>query len=112
LGWKRAGTQNLNIRYGQMTMVLIAQAALFPFRSRLGEPYNQWDADHLAKDLFFGLEGDVRLRGDTVLVTYYNAPNASLLRQSYEDLPSRLARDGIAPEVPWLYGYKLDFRFC
>jgi hypothetical protein len=29
LGWKRAGTMNLNIRYGQMTMALVAQAACF-----------------------------------------------------------------------------------
>jgi hypothetical protein len=28
LGWKKAGTLNLNIRYGQMTMALIAQAAI------------------------------------------------------------------------------------
>ena len=28
LGWDRAGTCNLNIRYGQMTMALIAQAAI------------------------------------------------------------------------------------
>ena len=27
LGWDRAGTCNLNIRYGQMTMALVAQAA-------------------------------------------------------------------------------------
>lgn len=38
LGWKRAGTQNLNIRYGQMTMALIAQAAIHQLRTRLGEP--------------------------------------------------------------------------
>lgn len=111
LGWNRAGTQNLNIRYGQMTMALIAQAALFQFRSRLEAPYDQWDANHLAKDVFFGLEGDVRVHGDTIVVTYYNAPNANRLRSHYENLPGRLAEEGIAPEVPWLYGYKLDFRF-
>lgn len=111
LGWNRAGTQNLNIRYGQMTMALIAQAALFQFRSRLEAPYDQWDANHLAKDVFFGLEGDVRVCGDTIVVTYYNAPNANRLQSHYENLPGRLAEEGIAPEVPWLYGYKLDFRF-
>ena len=44
LGWKRAGTMNLNIRYGQMTMALLAQAALHQLRRRLGEPYSVWDA--------------------------------------------------------------------
>ena len=49
LGWQRAGTQNINIRYGQMTMALIAQAALHQLRQRLGEPTMQWDAKHLAR---------------------------------------------------------------
>ena len=57
LGWHRAGTMNLNIRYGQMTMALIAQAACFMMRQRLGSPVDQWDAPHLAKDFFRGLEG-------------------------------------------------------
>lgn len=35
LGWHRAGTMNLNIRYGQMSMALIAQAACFMMRQRL-----------------------------------------------------------------------------
>ena len=48
---------------------------------------------------------------DTILVTYYNAPNAELLHKYYADLPDKLARDHIDPCIPWLYGYKLDFRF-
>ena len=57
-------------------------------------------------------KGTVRLRGDALLVTYYVASNVNQLRLYYEDLPSRLAEEGLAPEVPWLYGYKLVFRFC
>jgi hypothetical protein len=112
LGWNRAGTMNLNIRYGQMTMALIAQTVIHQLRTHLGEPFSQWDADHLAQDLFFRLEGDVRVCGDTILVTYYNAPHAERLREHYECMPDKLAAQGIRPEVPWLYGYKLDFRFC
>ena len=111
LGWKRAGTMNLNIRYGQMTMALIAQTVTYQLRTHLGEPYCIWDADHLARDLFFALEGDVRVTDDTIVVTYYNAPNADQLREHYEDLPAKLEAQNISPEVPWLYGYKLDFRF-
>jgi len=111
LGWKRAGTTNVNIRYGQMTLALIAQTVIHQLRSQLGEPYCTWDADHFARDLFFPLEGDVRVQDNTILVTYYNAPNAAQLREHYENLPQKLARDGICPVVPWLYGYKLDFRF-
>ena len=111
LGWNRAGTMNLNVRYGQMTMALIAQAAIHQLRTRLGEPYNRWDADHLARDLFYRLEADVRVDGDTILVTYYNAPYANELRERYEHLPRKLAAENISPQVPWLYNYQLDFRF-
>lgn len=111
LGWQRAGTMNLNIRYGQMTLALIAQTVTYQLRKRLGAPYCSWDANHLAQDLFFALEGDVRVSRDTILVTYYNAPNTDQLREHYEDLPEKLEAQSIRPEVPWLYGYKLDFRF-
>ena len=57
LGWQRAGTLNLNIRYGHMTLALVAQAVTHQFRQRLGPPYDTWDASHLAKDVFCGLEG-------------------------------------------------------
>ena len=96
---------------GQMTLALVAQAVIHQLRTRLGEPYKTWDANHLAKDLFFALEGDVRVNDDTIIVTYYNAPNADQLRQHYEALPEKLEAEGVRPEIPWLYNYKLDFRF-
>jgi hypothetical protein len=111
LGWHRAGTMNLNIRYGQMTMALIAQAACFMMRQRLGPPMNQWDAPHLAKDLFRGLDGDIRVKGDTIVVTSYNAPNPDLMKKHYEDMPQKLSSEGIQNTIPWLYNFKLDFRF-
>jgi hypothetical protein len=111
LGWHRAGTLNLNVRYGHLTMVLAAQAAIHQLRQRLGSPFAQWDATHLARNLFEGLEGDVRVEQQTIVVTLYNPPNASLLRQHYEHLPEKLAQQGVSPEIPWLYGFKLDFRF-
>ena len=111
LGWKRAGTLNLNIRYGQMTMALVAQAVLHRTRRLLGEPYSTWDAAHFAKSLLAGLEGDIRVHDDTIVVTYYNAPNVGLLREHYEGLPDRLKSEHVDPHIPWLYGFKLDFRF-
>jgi len=109
LGWNRAGTMNLNIRYAPMTMALMAQAAIHQLRGRLGDPYRHWDANHLAKDLFHRLEADVRVNHDTIIVTYYNAPDE--LRAHYEDLPDKLTRENVRPTVPWLYHYQLDFRF-
>jgi hypothetical protein len=111
LGWQRAGTMNLNIRYGQMTLALIAQTVLYQLRNRLGDPHRTWDANHLATDLFFALDGDVRVQDNTILVTYYNAPNTEQLRAHYEGLPYKLEQEGVNPLIPWLYGYKLDFRF-
>jgi len=111
LGWNRAGTCNLNIRYGQMTMALVAQAASDQLRKRLAPTTASWDARHMATAYFGGLEGDVRVQDQTILVTYYNAPDADRLRAHYENLPAKLRAEKIDPRVPWLYGFELDFRF-
>ena len=111
LGWNRAGSLNLNIRYGHMTMALLAQTLLHQFRQRIGEPFRTWEASHLARNLFQALDGDVRVVDDTIVVTYYNAPNADALRPHYEHLPQKLQAENICPTVPWLYDFKLDFRF-
>jgi len=111
IGWRRAGTQNLHIRYGRMSLALIAQAATFQLRQQLDKTTAGWDAQHLADDLLAGMEGDVRVRDDTIVVTYYNAPHAGRLEERYAGMPARLEAEGIDPRVPWLYDLKLDFRF-
>ena len=60
---------NLNIQYGKMTMALFAQAASFMMRACIGLPEAQWDAQHLAHDFFRALEGDIRVKRDTIIVT-------------------------------------------
>ena len=80
-------------------------------RQRLRQPFNKWDTKHLAHDFFHGLEGDLRVNKDTIIVAYYNAPNVELLRSHYTGLPDKLEREGVDLRVPWLYKYKLDFRF-
>ena len=111
LGWNRAGTMNINIQYGKMTMSLFAQAAIHMMRQRLGAPIDTWDAEHLAKGLFKGLDGDIRVKDDTIIVTYYNASNVDLLKKHYENLPEKLQEEGLTSNIPWLYNYKIDFRF-
>jgi hypothetical protein len=111
LGWKRAGTLNLNIRYGHMTTALIAQTVIHRLRTKIGPPYATWDAKHLADSVFRGLDGDIRVTHDTIIVTYYNAPNADMLRAEYEGLPDKLSAQDVDPRIPWLYDLKLDFRF-
>lgn len=111
LGWKRAGTLNLNIRYGQMSLALLAQGVLHQLRQRLGQPFDHWQATHLAEKLLRGLDGDIRVWQDTIVVTYYNAPEADKFRHHYEGLPQKLQSEGVDPRIPWLYNFKLDFRF-
>ena len=95
-----------------MTLALVAQAHLHQLRQRLGSPFAQWDAQHFADNLFGGLDGAVQVRDDTIVVTYYNAPNVENLRQHYEHLPAKLAAEGVNSRIPWLYNYQLDFRFA
>ena len=111
LGWRKAGTQNLNIRYGKATMALIAQAGLFQLQKRLGEPFANWDAQHMADSFFRGLDGDIRVKGDELIVTYYNAQALSKIREELENVSAVLEGEGIDPRIPWLYDYKLRFRF-
>lgn len=111
LGWNRAGTMNLNIQYGRMTMSLLAQAAIHMLRQRVGKPVSDWDSKHMATEFLRGLEGDVRVKDDTIRVTYYNAPNSDLLKKHYQGLPEKIEAQKGTATVPWLYDFKLDFRF-
>jgi hypothetical protein len=111
LGWKRAGTLNLHIRLAQMSLALVAQAVIHQLRLRLGAPFQQWDSPHFARDFFAGLEGDLRVEGETIVVTYYNAPAAADWKRHFENLPKQLEQERVDPRIPWLYDFKLDFRF-
>jgi hypothetical protein len=111
IGWKRAGTMNQNIRYGSMTMALIAQAAISQLRQRVGGKISTWDSRHLAQSLFQGLDGDLRVKGDTIIITLYNAERFGLSQDAYKNLPQQLEKEGVDPRVPWLFGFKIDFRF-
>ena len=91
LGWDRAGTCNLNIRYGQMTMALIAQAAIAQLRKRLASPATDWDARHMATAYFEGLEGDVRVDGDTIVVTVLQRPRCGQTARALRGLAGEAA---------------------
>jgi hypothetical protein len=111
MGFDRASTFNLNIRYGKMSLALLAQAATYQFRQKLPKPYNRWNSTHLADSVFTKIDGDIRTKDDTIIVTCYNAPKELNLHKHYQNLPAKLTSEGINPKVPWLYNYKLDFRF-
>lgn len=111
MGFDRASTFNLNIRYGKMSLALLAQAATYELRKKLPKPYSRWNSTHLAEAVFSKIDGDIRVKDDTIIVTCYNAPIELNLQNNYQGLPAKLISEGINPKMPWLYGYKLDFRF-
>ena len=111
IGWNRASTLNLNILYGKMSLALIAQSALYHLKKKLPKPYSNWCARHFADSFLRGLDGDLRVKNDTIVVTYYGVPENLGLRKYYENLPDKLNKEGVNPRIPWLYNFKLDFRF-
>lgn len=111
LGWKRASTLNMNIRMGKLSLSLIAQAVIYQFRQKLPERFKNLTAEKLAETLFSSIDGDIRVKKDTIIVTFYNAPEDAYFRKQYENLPNKLKSEGIDPRVPWLFDFKVDFRF-
>lgn len=109
LGWNRASTLNLHIRFAKLTMALIAQSLIYELRKKLPGDINNWTAESMARKLFNGIDGDLRVKNDSIIVTFYNAPQ--VLTEHYINLPQRLQAEGIDPRVPWLYNFKVDFRF-
>ncbi len=111
MGFDRASTFNLNIRYGKMSLALLAQAATYELRKKLPNPYSRWNSTHLADAVFKKMDGDIRVKDDTIIVTCYNAPKELNLQNNYQGLPAKLISEGINPKIPSLYDYKLDFSF-
>ena len=111
LGWNRASTLNLHIRFAKLTMALVAQAAIYELRKKLPGNINNWTAQNMARKLFNGIDGDLRVKDDTIWVTFYNAPEANNFKAHYINLPQRLQAEGVDPKVPWLYNFKVNFRF-
>lgn len=111
MGFDRASTFNLNIRYGKMSLALLAQAATFQFRQKLPKPYNRWNALHFSDAILNNIDGDLRVKDDTIIVTCYNAPKQLNLQENYQNLPQKLTLQGINPKAPWLFDFKVDFRF-
>jgi len=111
LGWNRVSTMNLNVRYGKMSLALVAQSAIYQLRQKLPPPYKQWSAATMADNIFRGIDGDIRVHDDTIVATLYNVPEHLNLTKHYSNLPSKLIAQGRDPRIPWLYGFKLDFSF-
>ena len=110
MGLSRASTHNLNIRYGKLGLTMMAQAATYELRKNLRQEYQKWDAFHLANEVLNAADGDVRVKNDTIIVTFYGAPK-HINQKHYIGLPKILEAQNINPHIPWLYNFKLDFRF-
>ncbi len=54
---------------------------VFSEKSKNGEPTNKWDAEHLAKSLFNGLDGDKRIIGNTIIIPKFCKQGKALLQE-------------------------------
>ena len=111
LGWNRGSTLNLNIRSGRLSMSLIAQAAIYQLRQKLPGNIKNWTAESIARKILSGIDGDIRVKDDTIIITLYNAPDDKLFKEHYYNMPQKLQSEGINPKVPWLYDFKFNYRF-
>jgi hypothetical protein len=62
MGLNRASTLNLNIRYANLAMAMLAQAATYELRKNLTHDYKTWDARHLSNEVLAWNDGDVRVK--------------------------------------------------
>jgi hypothetical protein len=111
MGWNRASTFNLNIRYGRQSLALLAQTAAFRLRKNLPPSYKSWTAEMLFEKVFTNMEGYIRVKGDTIIITYYKDHKILGLRDKYPNISQQLENENISPKIPWIYDYKLNFRF-
>jgi len=111
MGWNRAVTFNLNIRYGKGSLALLAQAATHQLKSKLPRPYRDWSASTLAEKVQTNMEGDISIKEDTIVVTYYRDHEPLGLRDHYTNISGQLESKNISPKIPWLFDFKLQFRF-
>jgi hypothetical protein len=111
IGWKKVRTWNQNIRFGKMSLSLLAQAAAFQFKARLPKEYQKVNAETIAEKYLKGASGDIRVKEDKLIVTFYNMAPEVAQNPFYQNLSQNLAAEGVDPRIPWLYGFKPEFRF-
>jgi len=111
MGWKRASTLNLNIRYGKQSLALIAQALVSQFREKLPKAYINWTAQSIADKVFSRFDADIKVKKNTIFVTYYGIPEEYGFKNHYSNMPQKLENENIDPRIPWLYDFKVDYIF-
>lgn len=89
---------------------MLAQAACFQLRKNLKNDYVKWDAQALAREVLAYAEGDIKVKEDTIVVTFYRNTN-NISKEKYENLTDRWVKKKIDPKISWLYDFKLDLRF-
>jgi hypothetical protein len=110
-GWNNASTHNLNIKYGKQTLALMAQAATHQLKRKLPDDYKSYTAESLAGNILSNMEGDIRVEEDKIIVTYYGNHEKLKLKNNYENIENQLIKEGINPKIPWLFDFKLEYRF-
>jgi len=80
-------------------------------RFDLPDPYKQWSAASLADKAFANMEGDIRVKHDSIIVTLYKDYERLNIEDKYSHMSTILENEGISLKIPWLFDYKLEFRF-
>lgn len=91
-------------------MALLAQATIFRLRQN---PLNASE-NSLRKTfpkILTNLEGNIRVKGNSIIVTDYKDHEKFRLKNKYQNISKQLEKENISPKIPWLYDFKLDFRF-
>ncbi len=93
-----------------MAMNLIAYNLLSAFRSNLGNKFVPMNAETI-DEKFFKEQALVKLRDNQITVTMFGHKYREVLEPIYHDLNSKLKRNKIDPNVPWLNDHTLSFVF-
>jgi hypothetical protein len=108
-GWANASTMNLNIKNGKQTLALIGQAATHQLKNKLPRDYKNWTTKSLADNLLTNLDGDIRVKKNKIIVTYYGDQKKLELAKHYSNISKQLTQEEFSPKIPWLLD--LEFRF-
>ncbi len=111
MGWQRASTLNLNIKYAKQSLALIAQSLVSQFRKKLPDQYTNWTAQSIADKIFGRFDADIKVKKDTIIVTYYGIPDEFGFKNHFSNMPKKLENENVDPRIPWLYDFKVDYMF-
>lgn len=81
------------------------------FMNDVGEGYQRVFPKTFYREVLKDLGAYVKLREDTIVVTFDLFDHQYLLEPIFRDIEEKLKEHRVDPRIPWLSNYKLDFGF-